>query len=106
MLVLNRADWHVAGDGIAPVHLRLSPLPARSPQLNPAEHLGEELREKWLSNRLFDSQDAVNRHVEGGLAALEKDHEPVAFLAGFHWIKLIPLLIARKSYSSPDRNSV
>jgi transposase len=66
-------------------------LPARSPELNPAEHLWEELREKWLRNQLFASQDAVDRQIEKGLAALERDPQHVASLAGFTWIKNIPL---------------
>jgi hypothetical protein len=90
LLVLDRAGWHVAGDLIVPVNWRLYPLPARSPELNPAEHLWE----KWLGNGLFDSQDAVGRQIEHGLAALEKDPERVASLAGFHWITRIPLLTA------------
>jgi transposase len=91
-LVLDRAGWHVGGDLMVPVNLRLYPLPARSPELNPTEHLWEEWREKWLGNRLFDSQDAVDQQIERGLAALEKDPERVASLAGFHWITRIPLM--------------
>jgi hypothetical protein len=94
LLVLDRAGWHVAGDLIVPVNLRLYPLPARRPELNPTEHLWEEWREKWLGHRLFDSQDAVDQQIERGLAALEKDPERVASLAGFHWITRIPLLTA------------
>jgi transposase len=71
--------------------MRLTSLPARSPELNPAEHLWEEIREKWLGNQLFLHQQAVERQVEKGLAALEGDPQQVASLAGFHWIQKIPL---------------
>jgi putative transposase len=77
---------------VVPTNLRFYPLPARSPALNPAEHLWEQVREKWLGNRLFDSQEAVERPVARGLAAREKDPERVASLAGFHWITRIPLI--------------
>jgi transposase len=40
--------------------MRLYPLPARSPELNPTEHVWDELREKWLANRMFDCQEAVD----------------------------------------------
>jgi transposase len=92
LLVLDGAGWHVAADLVVPANLRLYPLPARSPELNPAEHLWEELREKWLGNRLFASQEAVERQVARGLATLEKDPERVASLAGFTWITRIPLM--------------
>ena len=60
--------------------MRLASLPARSPELNAAEHLWEELREKWLGNQLFPHQQAVERQVEKGLAALEGNPQQVASL--------------------------
>lgn len=93
LMVLDGAGWHRAGDLVVPVNMRLQALPARSPELNPAEHLWEEVREKWLGNRLFDSQAAVDRQVEQGLASLERDTARVVSLAGFHWIRRIPLTV-------------
>jgi putative transposase len=94
LLVLDGAGWHRASDLVVPANMRLQPLPARSPELNPTEHLWEELREKWLGNRLFESQQAVDRQVEQGLAALEHDATHVASLAGFAWIRRIPLTVS------------
>jgi transposase len=91
LLVMDRAGWHIAQDLDVPANMRVESLPARSPELNPAEHLWEELREKWLCNRLFDCQEAVERQLETGLAALERDPQRVASLCGFHWITDIPL---------------
>jgi transposase len=93
LMVLDGAGWHRAGDLVVPVNMRLQALPARSPELNPAEHLWEELREKWLGNRLFASQKAVEQQVARGLAALEQDVEKIASLTGFDWICRIPLRV-------------
>ena len=93
LLVLDGAGWHRAGDLVVPDNMRLQPLPPRSPELNPTEHWWEELREKWLGNRLFDSQQAVDQQVVQGLAALEQDAGRVASLAGFDWIRRIPLTV-------------
>ena len=90
-LVLDGAGWHRAGDLVIPERMRLYPLPARSPELNPTEHVWDELREKWLANRMFDCQEAVDCQVQKGLAALEKDRSRVASLASFPWIKNISL---------------
>jgi transposase len=87
LMVLDGAGWHKAGELIVPAQMRLEWLPARSPELNPVEHVWEELREKWLGNRLFDEQAAVDRQVAAGLASLEKDPKRVASLAGFPWIQ-------------------
>ena len=93
LMVLDGAGWHRAGDLIIPEQMRLYRLPARSPELNPAEHVWDELREKWLANRLFDCQDALDGQVAKGLAALEQDRKRMASLAGFTWIKEIPLTL-------------
>jgi transposase len=60
-LVLDGAGWHRTGDLAIPERVRLYPLPARSPELNPTEQVWNELREKWLINRRFDCQEAVDR---------------------------------------------
>ena len=91
VMVLDGAGWHRAGALVIPERMRLYPLPARSPELNPTEHVWDELREKWLLNRMFDCQDAVDCQVQKGLAALEKDRQRIASLTGFPWIKNILL---------------
>ena len=91
LMVQDGAGWHRAGDLVIPERMRLYPLPARSPELNPTEHVWDELREKWLLNRMFDCQDAVDCQVQKGLAALEKDRQRIASLTGFPWIKNISL---------------
>jgi transposase len=91
LMVRDGAGWHTAHELIVPARMRLYPLPARSPELNPAEQVWDEWREKWRCNRLFDCQEAVDRQVTRGLAALERDPERVASLAGFAWITAIPL---------------
>jgi transposase len=91
LMVLDGAGWHWAKDLVIPANMRLECLPARSPELNPVEHLWEEIREKWLRNQLFIRQKAVECQVEKGLAALERDPQRVASLAGFTWIQQIPL---------------
>ena len=91
LMVLDGAGWHRAKELVLPANMRLASLPARSPELNPAEHLGEELREKWLGNPLFPHQPAGERPVEEGWAALEGKPQQVASLAGFPWIQKIPL---------------
>lgn len=87
LMGLDGAGGHRAGDLVIPEQMRLYPLPARSPELNPTEPVWDEWREKWLANRMFDGQEAVDCQVQKGWAALEKDRLRVASLAGFPWIQ-------------------
>ena len=59
VIQVDQAGWHSAKDLIIPENIRLIPQPAYSPELNPVEHIWEELREKAFSNRVFVSLDAV-----------------------------------------------
>jgi transposase len=86
VLFADGAGWHKALRLEIPKHMRLRLLPPWSPQLNPVEHLWEEIREKWFDNRVFDSLDAVEDRLVEALVSLEADPDRVASLAGFEWI--------------------
>ena len=91
LMVLDGAGWHKAKRLLLPANMRLVFLPPWSPQLNPVEHLWDEVREKWFGNRVFDSLSAVEEQLLTALKILEEDSPRVASLAGFDWIGNIPL---------------
>lgn len=66
--------------------LRLLKLPPYSPELNPVEHLRDDLREKSSHNRIFDSIDAREIHLESSLRAMELDHPRVRSIVAWPWI--------------------
>src|SRR5512139_1986170 len=66
--------------------MRLVRLPPYSPELNPVEHLWEEIREKWFPNLAFRELDYVEDVLENALHTLEQDPARVASLAGFDWL--------------------
>ncbi len=49
VMVVNGAGWHKAGSLQLPGNLQLHFLPSYSSELNPQEHIWDELREKYLS---------------------------------------------------------
>ena len=58
-MVIDGAGWH-RSDGLkAPANIYLLKLPPYAPELNPMEHVWDELREKFLHNRVFQSLDAL-----------------------------------------------
>ena len=86
LMFMDQAGWHKAKALIIPANIRLLNLPPYSPELNPAEHLWEEIREKWFPNLVFKSITAVEDTLMDALATLECDQERVAELTGFDWI--------------------
>jgi transposase len=47
--------------------------PIYTPELNPVEHVWDELREKYFHNRVFDSLDALEDQLELALRAFENN---------------------------------
>jgi hypothetical protein len=48
-LVVDRVSWHVTDKLVVPSNITLVPLPAKCPELNPAENIWQFLRENWLT---------------------------------------------------------
>jgi transposase len=60
VVTLDGAGWHQPGDKLkVPDNISLLPLPSYSPELNPAENVWQYLRQNQLSNRVFDTYDAI-----------------------------------------------
>jgi len=91
LMVLDGAGWHRARHLMVPENIRLLPLPPYSPQLNPLEHIWEEIREKWFPNLVFDSLGAVEDRLVQALFALENNPPLVASTTGFGWVISIPM---------------
>ena len=59
VLLLDRAGWHTTGNLKIPKNMTLIFLPSRAPELNPVENVWQYLRQTWLSNRVFDTYEAI-----------------------------------------------
>ncbi len=59
VMQVDRATWHTSDSLGVPENIRLIYQPAKSPELNPAEHIWEEIREKYFANEFFDSLGGV-----------------------------------------------
>ena len=83
VMQVDQASWHVTEELTIPENLRLIAQPAYSPELNPVEHVWEELREKKLSNLALASLDEVIDKVCEGLNQLEDNPEHLRSLTYF-----------------------
>jgi DDE superfamily endonuclease len=89
VMVMDQAGWHIAGELVLPPNMRVIYLPPYSPELNPAEHLWEALREDCFANHVFTDLNAVERALTAGIVALESDPVRTRSMAGFKWITSI-----------------
>ena len=89
VMVMDQVGWHLAGDLAVPANMQLIYLPPYSPELNPAEHLWEAVREDCFANHVFADLDAVEVALTKGLVALESDPDRTQSMTGFGWITSI-----------------
>jgi hypothetical protein len=87
VMVLDGAGWHRANALSIPDSLRLIPLPAYSPELNPVEHLWDYLRDYSFGNATFASLDEVEKALCRGLKMLHQQPQLVHSMTCFDWLK-------------------
>lgn len=86
VMVLDGAGWHKSKSLRIPENMRLVSLPPYAPELNPVEHIWDDLREKAFHNRVFSSIDALEGHLEASLREMECDKERVHSIVAWPWI--------------------
>jgi transposase len=86
LMVLDGAGWHTSGLLAIPPNMRLLSLPPYSPELNPVEHIWDDLREKAFYNRVFESIESLESHLESSLRELEEDKDRVRSIVAWPWI--------------------
>jgi transposase len=86
VMVLDGAGWHRAFALKLPENMRLVFLPPYAPELNPVEHIWDEVREKSFGNMAFNTLDALEGHLEAALRTLEQDNPRVQSIVAWPWI--------------------
>lgn len=86
VMVVDGASSHVAKALVVPENIRLLRLPAYAPELNPQEHVWDEIREKEFPNRVFADLPSVTRQLEQGLPRLAADALRLRSLTAWPWI--------------------
>jgi transposase len=86
IMVLDGAPSHRGKELVVPKNMRLLALPPYSPELNPAELLWDELREKEFANRVFETLRGVVVQLRSGLDRLRRHPKELMSLTGWDWI--------------------
>ena len=84
VLQLDKAGWHTPENLPVPDGIRLVYQPARTPELQPAEHLWP-LVDEPLANKYFDTIDDLDAVVALRCRDLNFDRTLIAQHTGFHW---------------------
>lgn len=92
IMVIDGASWH-RSEALKPPHnIYLLKLPPYAPELNPVEHIWDELREKFFHNRVFDSLEALEDYLVKALKKFEADTDTVASIVSWAWIMVAYIL--------------
>ena len=86
VMVVDGARWHRSKTFDMPGNLKLLFLPAYSPELNPQEHIWDELREKSFHNKTFASLELLEDHLAQSLKVMETQYETIKSVVAWDWI--------------------
>ena len=86
LMICDKAPCHREGVLTMPSNVKLLHLPPRCPEINPSENMWDEMREKFFTNLVFDSMDAVEDKLEEAMIYYDKNKEIVKSITGFKWI--------------------
>ena len=85
-MVVDGARSPISKERVVPENLRLLRLPPYVPELDPQEHIWDELREKEFPNRVFADLADVTRPLVSGLPCLATHAESVRGITAWPWI--------------------
>ncbi len=91
VMVVDGASSHVAKALVVPENIRLHRLPPYAPELNPQEHLWDEMREKEFPNRVFSDMAGVMQTLQSGLPKLASDRARIQSICAWPWINSLIL---------------
>jgi DDE superfamily endonuclease len=91
IIVVDGASSHVAKDLVVPRNVRLLRPPPYAPELNPQEHVWDELREKEFPNRVYADMASVRAQLEAGLPRLAGERKALRSLTAWPWINRLNL---------------
>ena len=86
VMVVDGASSHKAKELIVPENVRLIRLPGYSPELNPQEHIWDEVREKEFPNLVLDQMAVVIERLKSGMSAIAADAERVRRITAWPWV--------------------
>jgi hypothetical protein len=89
IMQIDQAGWHKSKALNVPGNIHLIEQPAYSPELNPVEHIWDEVREKYLFNETFDDMEEVVDKVCTGLNELSNESAKITSMTNFPHLRIV-----------------
>ena len=87
IMAMDKAGWHISKELEKIDNVTIMHLPPYSPELNPAEHLWQYLRErKKFNNNIFNSLNDVENKLSKALFEMSNDTKTIKSLCNFKWL--------------------
>jgi DDE superfamily endonuclease len=88
VMQVDQAGWHLSQSLVIPENIRLIKQPPYSPEVNPVEHIWDEVREKYFHNRAFSSLDLLVDHLCVALNDLADDPARITSMTHFPHLQI------------------
>lgn len=89
VMQVDGAGWHRSKNLKIPDNIHFILQPPYSPEVNPVEHLWDEIREKYLHNRIFNTIEATMDKVCKGLLDLGSKPDYVKSMTLFPYLNVV-----------------
>lgn len=89
VIIMDGAGWHTFDTALSFANVTLIKLPPYSPELNPMEQVWQWLRQRCLSNRVFQDYEEIVEQLSRAWNIFIDDIEQVKNLCWREWIRLV-----------------
>jgi len=88
IMLVKGAGWHESNDLAIPSNIHFVIQPPFSPEINPTEHVWDEIREKYLHNKIFASLDEAMNTVSNWIRELSLKTERIKSMTLFPFLNI------------------
>jgi transposase len=89
VMQVDQASWHHSKTLMIPENIRLIKQPPYSPEVNPVEHVWDDIREKHFHNRVFSSLDLLTDKLCHALNLLSDDSQRITSMTNFPHLQIV-----------------
>jgi transposase len=88
IMLVDGAGWHKSNELIIPNNIHFIIQPPYSPEVNPTEHIWDEIREKYLHNKIFSSLKETIDRVSLGIRELSLKNDLIKSMTLFPYLNI------------------